>query len=58
MPADAFDRMAAHMQAVNERSPELGSIAVSTAPYHDSGANAVQDLALALATGVTMPSRA
>ena len=54
MPVDAFERMAAHVQAVNERSPKLGSIAVSTAPYHDSGANAVQDLALALATGVTM----
>ena len=53
MPADAFDRMAAHVQAVNERSPLLGSIAVSTAPYHDAGANAVQELALAIATGVT-----
>lgn len=52
MPADALDRLTAHAQTVAERSPKLGSIAVSTAAYHDAGADAVQELALAIATGV------
>lgn len=52
MPDDAFKRLAAHLRQVRDRSPQLGSIAVSTAVYHDAGANAVQELALAIATGV------
>ena len=52
LPADSFERMAAHLQAVDAGSPSLGSIAVSTEAYHDAGANAVQELAIALATGV------
>ena len=52
MPVDAFDRLTAHVQTVAERSPQLGSIGISTATYHDAGANAVQELALAIATGV------
>ncbi len=52
MPANAFDRLKAHVQTVAERSPQLGSIGISTAAYHDAGANAVQELALAIATGV------
>lgn len=52
MPEDAFERLAAHLRQVNDRSPQLGSIAISTAVYHDGGANAVQELALAIATGV------
>ena len=52
LPADAFDALAAHLQSVNAGSPQLGSIAVDTGVYHDAGANAVQELAIALATGV------
>ena len=52
MPAAAFDHLAAHLQTVHANSPLLGSIAISTAIYHEAGANAVQELALALATGV------
>lgn len=52
MPADAFDRLAAHVATVAERAPQLSSIAVDTAVYHDAGADAVQELALAIATGV------
>ena len=52
MPADARELMAAHVEKVAEHSPHLGSILVSAAVYHDAGANAVQELALALATGV------
>ena len=51
MPGDAFARLAARVRHVQDDSPQLGSIAVSSAVYHDAGANAVQELALALATG-------
>ena len=33
-------------------APHMTSIAVSTAPYHDAGANTVQDLAFLLGTGL------
>lgn len=52
-PSDIFERMAEHARDVNERSPRLGSIAVRGDAYHDAGASAVQELAIALATGVT-----
>lgn len=52
MPADAFEQLAAHTETVSHHSPQMGSIAISTAVYHDAGANAVQELALATATGV------
>ncbi len=52
MPADALDRLSAHVDTLAAHSEELGSIAVDTAVYHDAGANAVQELALALATAV------
>lgn len=51
-PEATFARLAAHVSQVQELSPQLGSIAVSTAVYHYAGANAVQELALAIATGV------
>ena len=53
MPEDAFTRLAAHVRHVQDASPQLGSIAVSTAVYHDAGANAVQELALAIAAGLS-----
>ncbi len=52
MPADVFDRLAAHVSAVAEVSPQLGSIAVGTTVYHDAGADAVGELAIALASAV------
>lgn len=52
LPDDAFARLAKHLRHVQEVSPQLGGIAVSTAVYHDAGAHAVQELALAIATGL------
>lgn len=52
MPDAAVERLAAHARQVQNVSPQLGSIAVSTAVYHDAGANAVQELALAIAAGL------
>ena len=52
MNGNAFDELAVHVRGVNEASPQLGSIAVRTDVYHDAGANAVQELAIALATSV------
>ncbi len=52
MPIDAFERMSAHLDKVAAHSERLGSIAVDTAVYHDAGANAAQELAVALATAV------
>ena len=53
LPADSFDASAAHVWSVDAGSPGLGSIAVDASPYHEAGANAVQELAIALATGVS-----
>ena len=51
-PAAAFDRLTAHVKTVSNRSPRLGSVSISTAAYHDAGANAAQELGLAIATAV------
>ena len=51
-PKDCFERMAEHVKAVGEVSPKLGSIAVRVDVYHDAGASAAQELAIALATAV------
>ena len=53
VPADSLDALAAHVARVDAGSPELGSVTVDTSPYHEAGANAVQELAIALATGVS-----
>ena len=50
--SDAFEHMAAYVCEVNEASPALGAIAVSSEIYHSAGANAVQELACAAATAV------
>lgn len=52
MSTDAFDTRAAHVTRVDAGSPELGSVSVDASAYHEAGANAVQELAIALATGV------
>ncbi len=51
-PDGAFERLAAHLRLVGEQSPQLGGIGVGVAAYHEAGANASQELALALASGV------
>ena len=50
--AQAYDEMAALTIGVMDHAPRLGSIAIHSSPYADAGANAVQELAYALATGV------
>ena len=51
--ADAFERMAAWVQLATRQSPRLDAIAIATDVYHDAGASAVQEAALAMATAVT-----
>ena len=51
--SDAFERMAAFVQLAAAQSPRLETIAVGTDVYHDAGASAVQEMALAMATAVT-----
>lgn len=53
MSADVFDQMAAFVRLADRQSPQLDTIAVGTEVYHDAGANAVQEMALAMATAVT-----
>jgi len=48
----AYDEMAQLTRWAAGHAPRLATTAVHTDPYHDAGANAVQELAFALATGV------
>lgn len=48
-----FDDMANLISLASRQSPLLDTLAVRTDIYHDAGANAVQELAIAMATGVT-----
>lgn len=50
MGADAFERMHRHAQATADFSPQLGSVSIGSYVYHGAGANAVQELAIVLAT--------
>lgn len=50
-PNDIFERMVTHVKEVNQKSPQLGCIAVRSDVYHDAGASAAQELAIALSTG-------
>ncbi len=52
MSANAFERMQRHVLAAADMSPHLGSLSIGSAVYHDAGANAVQELAIVLATAV------
>jgi len=54
LPARAFDQLADHVQALAQRSPHLGSISLDGAVWHAAGANAIQELALALAAGTEL----
>lgn len=40
------------LEEANRHLPDLKTVLVNTSPYHNSGANAVQELAVALSTGV------
>lgn len=48
----AYDQWAKTIGYNAEKLPNLKTILVDTTPYHNGGANAVQELAIALATGV------
>ena len=48
----AYDEMAQITLWAERHAPRLLTVAVHTYPYHNAGANAVQELAFALATGV------
>ncbi|MGJ7921286.1 methylmalonyl-CoA mutase family protein [Neobacillus sp. LXY-4] len=48
----AYDQWAQTISEAAEKLPNLKTILVDTTPYHNGGANAVQELAIALATGV------
>lgn len=49
---DLYDHLAYATHLAHSNVPELKTIIVSSIPYHNSGANAVQELAYMLATGV------
>jgi methylmalonyl-CoA mutase len=47
-----YDRWFETIQMTSEKCPMLKTLLVDTTPYHNSGANAVQELAIALSTAV------
>jgi methylmalonyl-CoA mutase len=49
---EAYDQMALAAEWAAANAPRLGTIAIRSDIYHDAGANAVQELACSLATGV------
>ena len=51
-PGDIFERMVQHATDLKQTSPKLGCFAVRGDAYHDAGASAVQELAIALSTAV------
>ncbi|MFP4165988.1 MAG: methylmalonyl-CoA mutase family protein [Opitutales bacterium] len=48
-----FDEMATLARYCTAQAPGMRAVAVSTIPYHESGASAVDELGLALATGAS-----
>ncbi len=50
--AEAYDRMAQLTLWAGDQAPELRTLAVNVDGYQNSGGNAVQEIAFALATGV------
>jgi len=48
----AYDDMAQLTAWAGDNAPDLQTVLVRAHPYHDGGANAVQELAFAIATGV------
>ncbi|MCM2372004.1 methylmalonyl-CoA mutase family protein [Aporhodopirellula aestuarii] len=51
-PERALEDMAALAAWTSENFPNVTSVVVDTSPYHDSGATAAQDIAMAMATAV------
>lgn len=50
--AEKYDSLFSTVEKAGEAMPHLKTILVDTTPYHNGGANAVQELAIAIATGV------
>lgn len=48
-----YDEMAAAVRWAGQKAPALRTILADGTPYHNSGANAIQELGFALATAVT-----
>lgn len=48
----ALDDLALHVSSLAERAPALRSLGVSVVGYHDAGADAVDEIAFALATAI------
>ncbi|RKD25109.1 hypothetical protein BEP19_04630 [Ammoniphilus oxalaticus] len=48
----AFDQMAETIRWTQTHAPALKTICIQSTPYHDGGANAIQELAFMLATAV------
>lgn len=51
-PEKVFEKWAGTVKQANEQFPNLQTILINTTPYHNGGANAVQELGIAAATGV------
>lgn len=49
---DTYDKFAKDIQFASQQFPDLKTILVDTTPYHNGGANAVQEIAISLATAV------
>lgn len=49
----AYESMAELTRWAKDNAPRLKTVGVNVAPYHNAGANAVQEIAFALATGVS-----
>lgn len=47
-----YDRFYQSMKQAKEKFPHVKMLLVDTTPYHNGGANAVQELAIAMSTGV------
>ncbi|MFJ7725439.1 methylmalonyl-CoA mutase subunit beta [Neobacillus sp. NPDC097160] len=47
-----FNKWVKNIQLSNEKSPNLRTVLIDTVPYHNGGANAVQELGIAIAEGV------
>ncbi|MFE8695521.1 methylmalonyl-CoA mutase family protein [Cytobacillus sp. FJAT-53684] len=47
-----YDKWAEMIEAIDQKMPHLRTILIDTSVYHKAGANAVQELAIALSTGV------
>lgn len=50
--ADFFRKWSTLLNETDQRLPLVKTVLINSSPYHNSGANAVQELAIALATGV------